>query len=118
MKQLGMLAVVLIMIMTVAACGATTTGGGSADECSSNADCSATCAFDGTWAAGAAGSTSNGGYCVEGSCYCCYALFEIDPDTGADSNGRCMGCDEVGTNCDADANYACSASNDVCLYGY
>lgn len=117
MKQLAMWVVVLAMVVLGAACGATSTGGGGGgDECSVNADCATHCNFTGAWAAGASGSTTNGGFCAGGSCFCCYAQFDIDPDTGDESNGRCYGCDEVG--CNADVNYACYATDDVCLYSY
>jgi len=93
-------------------------GGGDVGDCSVNTDCSDYCGNTGTWASGSSGAASNGGFCASGSCYCCYPLFGVDMETGAASGGRCLSCNEVGTNCDADSNVSCYATDDVCLFYY
>lgn len=118
MKQLYKTLILNLFIILLAACGSLASTGDSDSECSSNSDCSSYCSFTGTWATNASGSDNNGGFCADGYCYCCYAFSDIDPNTGATSNTYCMTCDEVGTNCNADANYDCYATEDVCLYQY
>lgn len=109
---------VYIICLFAAAFAACSSTNNTSDRCITDLDCSSHCNFSGTWAAGAKGASTNGGFCAGGSCYCCYALFDVDPNTGASSNGECLGCNDVGTNCDADINYACYSSEDVCLYDY
>ena len=117
MKTLKILSLIAFLILSVSACK-TSTGGGGDGGCSDDSDCADYCDFTGTWRAGAAGSTTNGGFCPDGTCYCCYALFGKDPTTGVETDGRCLGCDEVGTNCDADMNVSCFTEEDVCLFYY
>lgn len=86
------------------------------DDCVSDADCADFCDPSSLWREGAPGAESRGGFCVAGACYCCFAHCLIDPDTGATSDCRCMGCNEGGTDCDWDTNLSCHQPEDVCLF--
>ena len=119
MRQTKVLVLVVLLVGLTAACGSlTSSSGGDDGDCSDDTECASHCSFTGTWDTGASGSTTNGGFCAGGSCYCCYAQFDRNPSTGAESNGYCLACNDVGSNCSADSNYECYAAENVCLYDY
>ena len=98
------------LVSLVSACGSSNGDG----ECSKDSDCSKHCTY-GPFLDGTTGSSTNGGFCAGGVCYCCYAQCDTDL-SGTSSNCYCMSCTEA-DNCSS-ADMACYGTADVCLFFY
>ncbi len=90
---------------------------GSDGACVTNQDCSCYCfQANHTWLDGASGSQSNGGFCMDGHCYCCLAECSCDLSCASPYDCSCSSCGPE--NCSWDINLRCDAKDDVCLFGY